>query len=174
MTIKRFAEGTEVSVDRTMSELSTLLCRYGAGQIQIGRDFKASRAMITFAIAGRQVRLDITADRSRLPDPEARGQDLKKKYPPGWFGKVPWSIERRREWVNIQVQQAERECWRRLLLVVKAKLELVAAGGGTFEAEFLANILLADGSTVHEQIAARIGEQYASGNMVPLLPGRTT
>src|SRR5262245_21749880 len=46
--------------------------------------------------------------------------------------------------------QIEREAWRVLLLLLKAKLECVAAGGTTFENEFLGNLLLPDGSTVAE------------------------
>ena len=40
--------------------------------------------------------------------------------------------------------QACRQRWRALLLVIKAKLEAVTAGISTIETEFLANIVLPD------------------------------
>lgn len=68
-----------------------------------------------------------------------------------------------------RVDQADRETWRRLLLVVKAKLEIVASGSSTVEREFLADVLLSDGRTVHEAIRADIKESYITGKMPPLL-----
>ena len=43
--------------------------------------------------------------------------------------------------------------------------------GGDIEAEFLANILLPDGRTVHEALQPQLAESYKSGRMPPLLPG---
>lgn len=61
--------------------------------------------------------------------------------------------------------QAIRARWRGLLLIVKAKLEAVDAGISTFEREFLADILLPDGRSLHEWIKPQIAEAYESTAM---------
>ena len=68
-----------------------------------------------------------------------------------------------------RADQAEREAWRRLLLVVKAKLEIVASGSSTVEREFLADVLLPSGETVHEKLRGQLKQSYADGKTPPLL-----
>lgn len=67
--------------------------------------------------------------------------------------------------------QIERESWRSLLLLVKAKLEYVAAGASTYEHEFLANLVLPSGSTLADEVEHSVAEIYASGQMRSLLAG---
>lgn len=67
--------------------------------------------------------------------------------------------------------QIIREAWRVLLLLLRAKLEVIAAGGTTFETEFLANLLLPDGSTVADDVLPKVAEAYATANMPRLLAG---
>lgn len=62
-------------------------------------------------------------------------------------------------------QQLEREAWRCLLLRLKAKLESVADGSSTAAEEFLAHLLLPDGSTVGEQVLPKVAEAYATATM---------
>jgi hypothetical protein len=69
-----------------------------------------------------------------------------------------------------QRAQFERSAWRRLLLVVKAKLELVRDADSSIEREFLADILLPNGSTVHEELGPQLDDSYRTGSMPPLLP----
>lgn len=64
-----------------------------------------------------------------------------------------------------EVEQIEREAWRSLLLRLKAKLESIADGTSTAEEEFLAHMLLPDGSTVGEQVLPKVAEAYSNGNM---------
>ena len=59
---------------------------------------------------------------------------------------------------------------RALLLVTKAKLEAVAAGVSIFEEEFLANIVLPDGSLVGHQARVALAAAYEGREMPPLLP----
>ena len=66
--------------------------------------------------------------------------------------------------------QASRQRWRALLLVIKAKLEAVTAGISTIETEFLANIVLPDNSTAGEWMIPQIDQAYRTGEMPPLLP----
>lgn len=65
--------------------------------------------------------------------------------------------------------QIAREAWRVLKLLVTGKLEVVASGGSTFEAEFLANLLLPDGRTVGDDVLPKVAEMYESGGMPNLL-----
>lgn len=67
-------------------------------------------------------------------------------------------------------KQLEREQWRALVLLLKAKLEVVASGMVTMEYEFLAYIVLPNGSTVGSEIGPRIAEAYDTGRMPLLLP----
>ena len=75
------------------------------------------------------------------------------------------------ETINLKAyEQAVRQKWRALALVIKAKLEAVESGISVFEQEFLANIILSDGRTVSQHVLPRIAEDYESGNLPPLLP----
>lgn len=70
---------------------------------------------------------------------------------------------------GMTVSQLERSRWRTLLLVIKAKLESVDCGLTTFEQEFLANVVLPDGTTVYENVAPKIKQAYLEGRVRPLL-----
>ena len=67
-------------------------------------------------------------------------------------------------------EQAIRQRWRALALVIKAKLEAVESGISEFEDEFLANIMLPTGETVGEWIRPQIAESYLTRTMPPMLP----
>lgn len=95
----------------------------------------------------------------------------------GWKGTVAvlvFQAHGRRVKFDLDLGEAndseKRRLWRCLLLAIKAKLEVVASGIATFEEEFMAHILLPDGSTVSQWMAPQIDEAYKSGNM-PLMLG---
>lgn len=56
-----------------------------------------------------------------------------------------------------------------MALVIKAKLEAVEAGIAAFEEEFLAHIVLPNGSTVGQFMMPQIAAVYETGRMPPLL-----
>jgi len=136
----RYAEGTEVPVERSKAELDRILSKHGAGQRGILDDDVAGRAIVMFALEGRQYRIDVP-----LPS--------KKEF----------RAERQHE-------QRVRERWRALILMVKAKLELCALGVSTVEREFLADLVLPDGQRVHAALMTGIRKAYETGTMPPLLP----
>jgi hypothetical protein len=72
--------------------------------------------------------------------------------------------------VDAAWEQACRQRWRALALVVKAKLEAVECGISTFEEEFLAWMMLPDGSTVGDRMLPQLETAYRTGQMPPLLP----
>jgi hypothetical protein len=66
-------------------------------------------------------------------------------------------------------EQLAREAWRVLLLMTKAKLEAIEQGITSFEAEFMASLLLPDGSTVGEDVLPKVAHAYASADMPRLI-----
>jgi hypothetical protein len=67
-------------------------------------------------------------------------------------------------------EQAIRQRFRALALLVKAKLEAIDAGIATFESELLNKTLLPNGMTVEEWAEPQIQQAYLDGKMPPLLP----
>jgi hypothetical protein len=62
-------------------------------------------------------------------------------------------------------KQDARRAWRLLLLLLKAKLEAVREGATTIEREFLADMLLPDGSTVYQRAAEELAIAFEGGSM---------
>lgn len=67
-------------------------------------------------------------------------------------------------------EQARKQKWRALALVIKAKLEAVDAGIATFESEFLANVVLPDGETVYDRAKPALAVAYETGRAPTMLP----
>ncbi len=137
----RYAEGTSVSVEKTRADLEKLLARHGASQRAVFVDDATGKARVQFRLADRLIALDVQAVAA---------------------GSQRWSKQQR-------LDQGAREAWRRLLLLVKAKLEAIADGTSTAEREFLADLLLPDGSKVGDALKPQIAESYSNGRMPPLL-----
>jgi hypothetical protein len=68
-----------------------------------------------------------------------------------------------------QGEQAKRQKWRSLLLLVKAKLEAVDAKIESFDEAFLADIVMPDGKTVWERVREPIALEYQSGKPASLM-----
>lgn len=154
--MSRYAEGTTVSVEKSKAEIEATLVRYGADQFFSA--WAEGKAIIGFRAKGRHVRFTLA-----LPAKDARRFTHVKLR--GYV--QPASPER----ALALWEQACRTSWRALLLVIKAKLEAVEAGISTFEAEFLAHVLLPDGQTVGQWMSPQIDAAYKTGNMPELLPG---
>ena len=155
--MSRYAENTSVSTEKSRAEIETTLTRYGATAFAYG--WEGNRASIQFEAKGRRIRFDLP-----LPDPKAERFTM-TAHTDKWRRK-PLSAEKARAaW-----EQGCRQAWRALALVIKAKLEAVAAGITEFESEFLANIVLPDGSTVAQQVRPKIALAYQQNDMPKLLP----
>lgn len=70
-----------------------------------------------------------------------------------------------------QYDQAVRQRWAALALVIKAKFEAVDSGILSFDEAFAGDILLPSGLTVAEALAPQLDEVYRSGELPTLLPG---
>jgi len=156
----RYASETSVSVAKSKNEIETVLRRYGADQFVQGwgSDSNGHRAVIGFCAVGRQVRFE-------LPLLEKEANE---------FWRTP-AGRRRRNAADAEKawEQACRQRWRALALVVKAKLEAVETGITTFEEEFLAHIVIPGkgGETIGKWIVPHIEAAYVHGRVLPLLPG---
>ena len=113
---------------------------------------KPGLGVVGFRINGFQVRMLLP-----LPNPEDfRHYERKSGY-------STRQVERAPEAAQKAYEQAERQAWRALLLVIKAKLEAVEAGITSIEQEFLPNMVLPDNTTVGENMLPRLREIVASG-----------
>lgn len=149
----RYAADTDVPSDRSRAEIERTLKRYGATAFAYAWD--GGVTSIAFRMSDRQIRF-----RLPLPDPQAPE-----------FTRTPTGKQRSASAAEAAYEQAIRQRWRALLLVVKAKLEAVEAGISTVEREFLDSVMLPDGSTVGEWVGPQLGAVYARGEMPALMPG---
>ena len=130
----KYAASTDVSSDRHRAEIEKTKTRYGAQQFMYGWDEPS--AIVGFIINGRQVKFALP-----LPDRDSTE-----------FTRTPTGRARAATQVREAYEQAVRQRWRALALVIKAKLEAVESGIVTFDAEFLAHIVLPNGRTVVDEI----------------------
>jgi hypothetical protein len=115
-----------------------------------------NRAIVGFILRERQIRFVV-----EMPDREDRQ-----------FKWTNHSSPRRRT-VNQQIEayeQAVRQRWRALNLVIKAKLEAVEAGISTFDVEFMAQLVLPNNQTVADAVLPRILDGIETNTMPALLP----
>lgn len=155
----RFASTTKVSVESSQAEVARLLKKHGATTVATMQT--ETGAAIAFQIGIHRVRFELSVP---------RWQDLAEKAvsepPHGWKS---WDPNKRTKWCKDEVEQIERQRWRALLLVTKAKLELVAEGASTIEREFMADLLLPNGQRVEEWLVPQLGQP--GRKMPPLLTG---
>lgn len=142
----RYAEGTVVSVAKSQQEISTLLTNAGAAPM--GFQFHDDHAIVAFTLTTKtpEVKKDgvitqVANERKthvmmRLELP-ARAKFAKKKVH-GWMQDCS-SEEQTKRW-----EQACRERWRALVLVLKAKLVSVESKVETVEEAFLAHLVVND------------------------------
>jgi len=149
--MSKYAEKTTVSSERSRGELERIIARYGADQFAYG--WREKNAVVFFRMNGLSIRFSIV-----MPDKNE-------------FSRTPGGRRsRNRDNQHKAWDQACRQRWRALALVVKAKLEAVESGITTFEEEFLSHILLPNQSTVGEFMVPQVQQAYRSGNMPKMLP----
>src|SRR5690348_11394806 len=118
--LRAYAEGTTVPVEKTRAEIERLLTKHGAAQLGIVTDTEQGLAMVLFTLANRQVRMRVP-----LPRLDDVRSNARRRSQDGHVSR--W-------------EQLSRQRWRAVLLLVRAKLELVELGLSTIEREFLADI----------------------------------
>jgi len=153
----RYAVDTSVTADRSRAEIERTLTRYGARGFMYGWD--ESQAVLGFVVGGRQVRFV-------LPMPDRQAKEF--THTPGK------GLLRSGQAAEAAYEQAVRQRWRALALVIKAKLEAVEAGIVTFDDEFLAHLVLPTGETVAQAIGPNVAEAYRTGAVPQMLPNYGT
>jgi tRNA nucleotidyltransferase/poly(A) polymerase len=133
-----YASATTVSVEKSRAEIDTLLGKHKASHRGIQVNEELGLAQIAFVIQGRKYRLDV-------PLPKQDKMQLQRKH-----------------------EQECRSRWRAILLMLRAKLELVEIGVSTVEREFLADMVLANGETMHLAVANAIKAGLDTGK-APIL-----
>lgn len=151
----RYAKGTTVTSAKTREEIERTLARYGADQFLYA--WRDGDAVIGFRMNGRQIKFV-------LPLPSKSDPEFTQYM----NGSVPYL--RTESEAEKRYEQATRQRWRALGLIIKAKLEAIESGISIFEDEFMANVVLPDGLTVGEWMRPQIEEVYRLGKMPPMLP----
>jgi len=145
-----YARETTVSPDRSRAEIEKILSRYGATGFMYG--WSERGAILGFMLNTKQFKVIL-----QMPDKETYLRTDKG---------------RRRTQLQAQqaFDQATRQRWRAMALVIKAKLEAVQSQISTVESEFLSWMVLPNGQTVGQWMAPQIEGIYQGGKMPPLLP----
>jgi hypothetical protein len=133
-----FAADTKVPVSQTRAEIERLLDKHKASQYGTAIDYDKGSARVQFKLRERVVRFTVT-----LPDRKKLGD-------------------------GDRFERANRQRWRALLLVLKAKLESFESGIETFEEVFLAQIVLPDDHTVADFVVPQVKRMYETGKMLRL------
>lgn len=147
----KYAADTSVSSDRSRNEIERTLQRYGATSFAYG--WQDARAMIGFVAKDRRIQFV-------LPMPDRNDKA---------FTLTPTRRARTATQAQAAYEQAVRQRWRALALVIKAKLEAVEAGIVTFEDEFAMHMVLPDGSRAGDVVVRAIDAAYSTGVVPPLL-----
>jgi hypothetical protein len=152
-----YAEGTAVSVEKTVSELTSMIRKAGGAQIAQLDDH--DRFVLAFSMSERQVRFTVSFD------PPTHQRFAMKRVNQHYS--QPATNQQR-----IDASAAHRrQRMRALLLVVKAKLESVESEVETFEEAFLANVVMSDGATVYDRVSQPIALEYQTGKPALMLEG---
>lgn len=150
-----YARDTSVSAEKSRAEIEKILGRYGATDFAYMTRESGRYATIGFRLKARTIRFDLA-----MPDPAAK--EFTRTPGRGWARTAPQAAA---AW-----EQATRQRWRALKLVVQAKLEAVEAGISTIEQEFLAWTMTPTGRTVWEEIGDNLSKALEGGRPVKLLP----
>lgn len=148
----KYAEGTDVSIERSEAEVKAVLRRYGCYDITSG-EYQG----LTFLVAHylkRQLRIEV-----KMPLLASFKLNRSGNTNSPRMARMSWEKECRRQ-------------WRVLVLLLKAKFEAVMASPEIFEIEFLGYIVdPATGQTIGSQIVPQIASAYESDHPRPLLLG---
>lgn len=147
MSIGRYAKDTDVTVDKSLTDLRKVVQRYGANEFGFFDGESAGGVM--FSLKGIRIKIAM-----KLP----AAADYRKNRTGAVMG-------------TTQAKQAHekaiRQRWRALVLVVTAKLEAVESRIETVEQAFMPYLLLPDGkTTVGEAVLGQI-----ENGTLKLLPG---
>jgi len=135
-----YAATTSVSVAKSKAEIEELLRKHGASEFASG--WTPTHDTLQFKFRDVEVRFVLPR-----PDPKAKKFTQDARH--------PWRTVTAKQ-TALRIEQADRQRWRALYLVIRAKIEAVEAGIAIFEQEFLAFIVGPGGMTVGDILVPRI------------------
>lgn len=143
----RYARDTDVPPEQSRLEIERLLTAYGA--THFGYFSEPKKVSVVFQFGKLPVRLDMP-----LPDPQHK--DVRYINGRARTPKQQASA----------LDKLTRQSWRVLLLLIRAKLEAIEAHISSPEKEFLADIVLPNGTRIFDDIRPRLTHQPAAGERV--------
>jgi len=149
-----YAAGTTISEQQSRAEIEALLLKHGASDFGYGHG-SGIRAF-TFRLDDRLIRVTV-------PIPSITDRAV-TETPAGYLRKQTLAQKHARR------DQLTKERLRLLGLVIKARLEAVAAGVTTVEQAFMAEIVLDDGRTVGDVVGPQIEVSSHRGSILLALP----
>jgi hypothetical protein len=136
-------------------EIDAVLSKHGASSVAILNDDDKGIAAIAFTMRGARFRIELPLP-ARADAVPAEGKETLQWKRADSIGRARLLDER--------LAQLRRERWRALLLLIKSKLEIVRLGLFSLEHEFLASMVLPNGSVVHEALGEAIRRGLGSGD----------
>lgn len=156
--MRAYAERTDVDVEKSRHEVERMLRDAGADQIIAAWGRGASQAMVAFVLGGVPIRIMVPLPTEAEIAKTATGKERKNLAD--------------RESAK---ERLERQRWRALVLLVKAKLEVIRLGVSSVEEEFLAHVMLPRGETVGSKVLSELHKAMTDGALPQLmLPGKTS
>lgn len=152
----RYAANTNVAVEKSRAEIESTLARFGASAFAYATS--NDKAMIKFQAENRIIMFVLNL-------PARNAEEFTHRT---WGGKIRADKVSESEAFD-KWENACREKWRALALLIKAKLVGTQSGIATFENEFMAHIVMPDGKTVGQHMIPMIEMAYASGKVPPLV-----
>jgi hypothetical protein len=128
--VRRYAEGTKVSVDTSRGEITGILAKHGVKRMGWMGDEVADELM--FELGGGSYRF-------RIARPTIT--EIRRLYPNAYDEQAKLDGEWRRR-------------WRANVLLLKAKLEFIASGDTTLDRELLPYRVLKGGQTIEQLIVS--------------------
>lgn len=137
--VRRYAEGTKVTVDSSRGEITGILAKHGVKKMGWMSDGVSDQ--LVFEIDGQSFRFTIE---------EPTIAWAKQAYPNAYD-------------FHAKVQAEWRRRWRANVLLLKAKLEFIESGDSTLTRELLPYLVTKNGETMEELINAGGLPMLASG-----------
>ena len=147
-----YAKGTDVASEKSRAEIERILQRYGASAFMYA--WQGDKSLVAFQYGPYHIRLLVPMpDRNdREYTHHSRGRRTNDAAAKAW-------------------EQATRQRWLEVALLIKAKLEGIESSITTFEEEFLMRGVLPNGQAVVDWIVPQVRAATVAGQMPKLLLG---
>ena len=147
--MSNYAKNTNVSVSKSQAEVQNILRRYGADRFGTMEDKQNAYLMFEY----NQLLIQI-----QVPMPDRNE-----------FTHTPTGRKRSKDQIDREFEQSVRQKWRALVLAVKAKLEAIESGISSVEKEFLAFVVMHDGSHLSDHLIPKLKQIASTGQWPNML-----